>query len=313
MILAHTAVNFYMGNITDDPVHPNASPPNAPMHTPRLSVFAGTVDFRLTSMGVTDASVRGRYCHMYTLINSTCAVLIPIVGHVMDTWGFTVTWVITVTLAVIWTSLLLLESISLLLLSFFFAALFRTFLYTFIFAYLADAMGFRYFGLLSGILFAICGVAGLTQYQLGQWARGGCAFDPLPSANGGGDVAYSCDSYRWRLLNFIVLLGFLASYMFCALDYADRYGESAAAEVRDEESGNVALMAPGSEPNLMSTLLGNKTSTAVVSSSQSNYCSISDGSGTGESPSARHAIVGLPASRHESNDYEKVSAEGLAF
>jgi len=216
MILAHTAVNFYMGNITDDPVHPNASPPNALMHTPRLSVFAGTVDFRLTSMEVTDASVRGRYCHMYTLINSTCAVLIPIVGHVMDTWGFTVTWVITVTLAVIWTSLLLLESISLLLLSFFFAALFRTFLYTFIFAYLADAMGFRYFGLLSGILFLVAGALGLGQYWLALWAQDTC----LP-AEIGPVVPSSCHGGRWRTVNRWMLVSFLLLFLICLRDYID--------------------------------------------------------------------------------------------
>ena len=62
--------------------------------------------------------------------------------------------------------------------SFFCYAVFRTLLYTFLFAYIADTMGFHYFGVLAGLMFVISGVVGLLQYPLAKWAEGTCHLVP---------------------------------------------------------------------------------------------------------------------------------------
>ena len=92
----------------------------------------------------------------------------------MDKGGFPVTWTITVATGVLWSLLLLYDTTWTLLPSFFCYAVFRTFLYTFLFAYIADTMGFHYFGVLAGLMFVISGIVGLLQYPLAKWAEGTC-------------------------------------------------------------------------------------------------------------------------------------------
>ena len=246
-----------------------------------LVYYTGTLDFRLRDIGVTDNSTRAHYCHMYTLICSSCAVLIPVVGYTIDQLGFTFTWLVAVTLAVLWSCFLLLESIPLLPLAFVFAALFRTFLYTFVYAYLADTLGFQYFGLLSGILFTICGFVGLTQYQLGQWARDTCVED---------ESNPNCHANRWTVVNIVVLLGFLATYVFCALDYTDRYGDLVYTVVRSDEE-NYCTRSIQAEMIPSTSLLENKTSAVGPPSSTANYSSIS-----GKESAGGNCQVGLDLS-----------------
>ena len=67
----------------------------------------------------------------------------PHCRYVMDRWGFPTTWAATVGLGVLWSLLLLYDAEGTLLPSFVCYALFRTFLFTFLFAYIADTLGFR--------------------------------------------------------------------------------------------------------------------------------------------------------------------------
>jgi hypothetical protein len=59
-------------------------------------------------------------------------------------------------------------------------ALFRTFLFTYFFAYLADALGFKYFGVLAGVAFFCAGLAGLLQSPLMRFGAGTCHLDTPP-------------------------------------------------------------------------------------------------------------------------------------
>jgi hypothetical protein len=87
----------------------------------------------------------------------------------MDTLGFRATRGITVGLGCLWSLLTLLPHKDLLLPSFAVYALFRTFTFNYYFAYLADRLGFRYFGVLAGASFFVAGVVGLL-LQVRHWA-----------------------------------------------------------------------------------------------------------------------------------------------
>ena len=113
----------------------------------------------------------------------------------MDKKGFPATWTATVTLGVVWSLLVLYDSQWTLLPSFVCYALFRTFLFTFLFAFIADTMGFRYFGVLAGIMFVIGGLVGLLQYPLAKWAAGNCHLATTPLAR------IHCDRGNWSLVN----------------------------------------------------------------------------------------------------------------
>jgi len=70
-------------------------------------------------------------------------------------------------------------------------ALFRTFLFNYYFAFLADRLGFRYFGVLAGLSFFIAGMAGLVlQSRVMNFAHGPCIENPE-----------GCDQNRWQAVN----------------------------------------------------------------------------------------------------------------
>ena len=77
----------------------------------------------------------------------------------MDTWGFRVTLALTVGLGCVWAAATLVPSAFVLGASFGVYALFRTFTFNFFFAFLADSLGFRFFGILAGASFFVAGVS----------------------------------------------------------------------------------------------------------------------------------------------------------
>jgi hypothetical protein len=82
---------------------------------------------------------------------------------------------ITVSLGCAWAAMTLVRSREVLLLSFAVYALFRTFTFNYYFAFLADRLGFRYFGVLAGISFCVAGLVGLfLQAPLLNWAHAPC-------------------------------------------------------------------------------------------------------------------------------------------
>ena len=82
-------------------------------------------------------------------------------SYSMDSLGFRATRAITVSLGCAWSVTTMVPRAELLLPSFAVYALFRTFTFNYYFAYLADRLGFRYFGVLAGISFFVAGVVGL--------------------------------------------------------------------------------------------------------------------------------------------------------
>lgn len=156
------------------------------------------------------------FARFFTIVSAAGVVVIPFIGTMMDRVGFPTTAFVTVSCAVLWAALLLVKTHTALFVSFIFYSLFRTFFFTFLFAYLADVLGFKYFGVLAGVMFVLGGFLGLLQYPLAQWAAGTChTSDDNPFISG-------CSHGKWESLNFVMLLSLLGTYYFCYTDYKNR-------------------------------------------------------------------------------------------
>ena len=160
-----------------------------------------------------DQRLYGRY---FTMIMTLGVFAIPLVGYMMDNRGFPVTSVVTVSFGLLWSLLLLYDSRYSLLPSFMFYALFRTCLFTFLFAYLADTMGFRFFGVLAGLMFVLGGFVGLLQYPLAMWAAGTChsANSPLKRAH--------CSRGHWEEVNLSMACSMASLFWFSYRDWVRR-------------------------------------------------------------------------------------------
>ena len=174
----------------------------------------GTMDIQLGDSNLYDIEERQDYDRIFALL-MTCGVLgIPIVGTMMDGLGFPVTSLTLITFGCLWSLCLFSQIKSLLILSFILYALFRTFLFTFLFAYAADTLGFKYFGILVGIMFVAGGVVSLLQYPLTQWATGTC--------HNISNLQFSCLPGRWIYIHLLMIITMFLSYSFTYYDWIRR-------------------------------------------------------------------------------------------
>ena len=118
---------------------------------------------------------------------------------IIDYFGFAVTSLLTSVFGIIWASLTRVGTLDTLKLSLVFYSLFRTFVFTFTFAYLADVLGFSYYGVLAGVLFMTSGFIGLLQYWLRIAIAGTCHLK----------LEDTCSHGNWHLLHTIVLISLI--------------------------------------------------------------------------------------------------------
>lgn len=177
--------------------------------------YIGTIDLQLGDSHIFSLDEQKLYGRIFTAIMTFGFIGIPIVGAMMDKLGFPATATFTCSMGVIWALLLVYNSRTSVFASFFFYAIFRTFLFTFIFAYIADTLGFKYFGLLAGLMFVIGGLVGCAQYPIAQWATGTCHFNSTVSMT-------HCDRGHWSVVNLIMLASMLASFAFPYADWIIR-------------------------------------------------------------------------------------------
>jgi MFS family permease len=146
---------------------------------------------------------------------SGAVVFIPLIGGLMDGYGYPITMLVTIFFGIVWSILLATADAYYLYASFLFYAMFRTFLYTFLFSYLADKLGFKYYGILAGVLFFVSGLFGLLQYPLSLFAAGACIY-PVPA------TGESCSHGLWTPLNHLMTVMFIALLYFPYQDYQER-------------------------------------------------------------------------------------------
>lgn len=167
----------------------------------------------------TAPTIDHNYGRLFTLA-LTCGVpAIPVVGALMDIKGFPTTSVLTITCGLIWALLLLYSTPTTLLASFAFYSLYRTFFFTFFFAYLADTLGFRYFGMLAGVIFLFAGILGMLQYPLAELAAGTCHSLTVHSTHA---EIKNCNKGHWFLLNSVMTVTIASTYYFSYQDSVRR-------------------------------------------------------------------------------------------
>lgn len=180
-------------------------------------LFVGTIDIQLGDSTLLLSPYEQRqYGRYFTLIMTLGVFMIPFVGYLMDHKGFPVTSAVTISFGLLWSLLLLYDSRASLLPSFMFYAMFRTCLFTFLFAYLADTMGFKYFGVLAGLMFVFGGFVGLLQYPIAVWASGTChsANSPLKKAH--------CSRGHWSVVNVLMVCSMASLFWFSYRDWVRR-------------------------------------------------------------------------------------------
>merc|ERR1711988_622789 len=147
---------------------------------------------------------------IFTSITTSGVLAIPIIGYLMDTSGFISTCIVTLFFSLAYSLLLLWPGKYQLLTGFASYAFFRTSLFTYFFAYLADALGFRYFGILAGVSFFLSGLASLIQAPLMDWASGTCHLQ-------GADLD-TCDNGNWPFLYYVQSFCFLCLFLIPIFD-----------------------------------------------------------------------------------------------
>jgi MFS family permease len=180
-----------------------------------LIVFVATpgiMDIQLGDSSTLSLAKIHQYGSTFTLIMSCGIFAISVVGLLMDRVGYPVTSFVITTFGILWALCVMSGSEQALVPSFIFYAIYRTFLFTFLFAYLADALGFKYFGVMAGLMFVAGGVASLFQYPLGEWAAGSCHVENT----------LQCDKGHWFIVNTTMLLTMLLSYSFTYYDWLRR-------------------------------------------------------------------------------------------
>ena len=151
----------------------------------------------------------GRY---FSLILAGGFVTIPLVGAAMDKLGFPCTCVAIVIFGVIWSGLNLLGDINMVFYSFFFYTLFRSFLYPFVFAYMADVLGYEYFGMIGGIMYMVAAIASLAQIPLTSWAAGSCHIE----------YNIDCSSGGWEFIHISIIFSLLLLLILPIFDHKQR-------------------------------------------------------------------------------------------
>lgn len=177
--------------------------------------YIGSMVTQLGDGQIVPPSDTAQYGQTLTLFMTGGVASIPLIGWLMDKYGFPITMLVTIFFGIVWAILLGTSKANLLYPSFLFYALFRTFLYTFIFSYLADKLGFKYYGVLAGVLFFLSGIVGLLQYPLALWAAGTC-ISPVPAPG------QYCSHGQWSWLNHVMTVMLVGLLYFPYQDYRER-------------------------------------------------------------------------------------------
>lgn len=199
-----------------------------------LNFYLGILDLQLNDLHHLSAEDIHDYGRLFTLIITLGVVLIPVVGAIMDTLGYPATSFFTIAAGVLWSLLLQLSPQRTpwaLVTSFILYATYRTFFYSYFFAYVSDVFGFKYFGLLAGIVFVIAGVLSLAQYPLVTLGSGTCSESRWTTSA-------PCEGSYWRELDAVMTLLIASTWVFTYRDWSRRLQQTRIQEqikVHEEE------------------------------------------------------------------------------
>ena len=178
--------------------------------------YIGTFDMQLGDKHNLTGEQRHAFAQTFTLIITLGVLVIPLVGALMDLRGYPATSLLCTAAGIIWALLVLVDSEQrhVLILSFVFYSVFRTSFFTFFFAYLADALGFKFFGMLAGVIFLFGGFLGMLQIPLATYAAGDCHVLTVDQA--------TCSKGNWGTVNCAMVAMVSATLYFTYQDHCRR-------------------------------------------------------------------------------------------
>jgi MFS family permease len=168
--------------------------------------YIGAVDLQLSAEDYMSPHDQAACMRWFTIITTAGVLGVPVVGSCIDKLGFRKTLIITLSLGCLWAACTLISHRYVLLFSFGVYSLFRTFLFNYFFTFVADRLGFRFFGILAGISFFIAALCGLLQAPLLTYIQSPCTEF--------GDSTVSCMETRWKLINAVKLVSIASLFGF---------------------------------------------------------------------------------------------------
>mmetsp|Transcript_32067 Transcript_32067/g.42289 ORF Transcript_32067/g.42289 Transcript_32067/m.42289 type:complete len:465 (+) Transcript_32067:314-1708(+) len=120
------------------------------------NTYIGTLGVMLGDQSFIPVSKQDPAAALLTELMTAGTLCTPVAGYLMDRAGFPLTAIFILLNSIIWAAAQLFETTSALYVGFVAYSIFRTMLFTYYFAKLADSLGFRFFGVLSGTTFFLC-------------------------------------------------------------------------------------------------------------------------------------------------------------
>mmetsp|Transcript_5518 Transcript_5518/g.7596 ORF Transcript_5518/g.7596 Transcript_5518/m.7596 type:complete len:553 (-) Transcript_5518:736-2394(-) len=139
----------------------------------------------------------------------------PLFGMIADKYGYSLTVAVGLSCAIAYCICFLSKNIYLLYLGFALFPSYCSFQMVYLFAKLADDLGHRFYGILTGICLFIAGLVGLAQDYMANFASGTCHLET--------EVSSSCSEGSWNTLLLVELAIF--SVMILVLPMMERKAE----------------------------------------------------------------------------------------
>jgi MFS family permease len=181
-----------------------------------------------------ESQVQHQLAVLLSFIDAAAIVCAPLSGYLLDSVGFVPTAFITILLGILQMILLLVagSQASIMTASFVSYSVYRAFLFPYFFASLSKKIGFRYFGLLSGIAFCSSGITQLSIAPLAAVVEGTChEFDDITETN--------CSKGKWNEIYIVQIVSLVVLLLIPILDYcADKKETKQKAKVLVDKSSH---------------------------------------------------------------------------
>ena len=179
-----------------------------------------------------DLQVQHQLAVLLSFIDAAAIVCAPLSGYLLDSVGFVPTALITIFLGILQMILLLVagSQVSIMTASFVSYSIFRAFLFPYFFASLSKKIGFRFFGILSGVAFCASGISQLSIAPLAIVIEGTChEYDDITETN--------CSEGKWNEIHITQIVSLTVLLLIPILDYcADKKEQKAQVPLEDKSS-----------------------------------------------------------------------------
>jgi Major Facilitator Superfamily len=175
--------------------------------------YIATVTTELGDLQRFDLAKQHEMARLLSFIDAGAIIFAPLSGYLLDSAGFAVTAVITITLGIAQMIFLLMAGSreSFMIASFVSYAVFRAFMFPYYFASLSKKLGFRFFGILSGVSFCASGISQLAIAPLAVVVEGTChEFDDINEM--------SCDQGEWAIAHAVQISTLVALLLIPVVD-----------------------------------------------------------------------------------------------